>query len=105
VLLAVENCLPSIVAGVHEGKSEICARVGYFELGINLRTETPKVHQIKKAVHEILRNPEYRKNVTLLASEFRNYNGNELSASYVENLLMKDEVIKGAIELVGEKIY
>jgi MGT family glycosyltransferase len=105
VLLAIENCLPSIVAGVHEGKNEICARVGYFDLGINLRTETPKARQIKKAVHAILRNPEYRKNVTVLASEFRNYNTNELCASYVESLLTTDEVTNSATELVGEKIY
>jgi MGT family glycosyltransferase len=105
VLLAIENELPCVVAGIHEGKSEICARVGYFELGINLRTETPKPHQIKKSVQEIFRNPEYRKNATLLASEFRNYNTNELCASYIENLLMKERVIARGTEIVGEKIY
>ncbi len=41
VMLAIENKLPMVLAGVHEGKNEINARIGYFKLGINLRTETP----------------------------------------------------------------
>ncbi|MES2851014.1 MAG: glycosyltransferase, partial [Bacteroidota bacterium] len=41
VMLGIENKLPMVVAGVHEGKNEICARIGYFKYGINLKTETP----------------------------------------------------------------
>jgi UDP:flavonoid glycosyltransferase YjiC (YdhE family) len=41
VLLGIQHKLPLVVAGVHEGKNEICARIGYFKLGINLKTETP----------------------------------------------------------------
>ena len=54
VMLGIENKLPMVVAGVHEGKNEICARVGYFKLGINLETEKPTAAQIKKAVEKIL---------------------------------------------------
>ena len=53
VMLGIENKLPMVVAGVHEGKNEICARVGYFKLGINLKTEKPTVTQIKKAVEKV----------------------------------------------------
>jgi UDP:flavonoid glycosyltransferase YjiC (YdhE family) len=42
VMLGIENHLPLVVGGVHEGKNEINARVGYFKLGINLGTEKPK---------------------------------------------------------------
>lgn len=45
---SIVNKLPMVVAGIHEGKNEICARVGYFKLGINLRTENPKPEKIKK---------------------------------------------------------
>jgi UDP:flavonoid glycosyltransferase YjiC (YdhE family) len=31
VLLGIKHNLPMVVAGVHEGKNEICARVGYFK--------------------------------------------------------------------------
>jgi UDP:flavonoid glycosyltransferase YjiC (YdhE family) len=32
-LLSIQNQLPMVVAGVHEGKNEINARVGYFQTG------------------------------------------------------------------------
>ncbi|MDQ4139325.1 MAG: glycosyltransferase, partial [Bacteroidota bacterium] len=47
VLLSIENRVPMVVGGKHEGKNEICARVGYFNLGINLKTEAPGKEQIK----------------------------------------------------------
>jgi MGT family glycosyltransferase len=105
VLLAIENELPCVVAGIHEGKSEICARVGYFELGINLRTETPKPDQIKKSVEEIFRNSGYRNNVIILAKEFTNYNANELTAFHVDSLLKKEAKVSLNTEIVDEKIY
>ncbi len=86
-LLGIEHELPMVVAGVHEGKSEICARVGYFKLGINLKTETPIPHQLRKAVDEIFRNPEYKNNVTRLAEEFRSYDAKQLAATVVKELI------------------
>lgn len=87
VLLGIQNELPLVVAGVHEGKSEINARVGYFDLGINLKTETPKPHQIKRAVEEVLQNKLYKLKVTDMAAEFSKYQPNELCANYVKELL------------------
>jgi len=87
VLLGIENQLPMVVAGVHEGKNEICARVGYFKLGINLKTEWPIPAQIRTSVEEILSNAIYKKNVTKLSKEFSQYNPSELCARYVAQLL------------------
>jgi UDP:flavonoid glycosyltransferase YjiC (YdhE family) len=89
VMLGIENKLPMVVAGVHEGKNEICARVGYFKLGINLKTERPSAERIKKAVEKVLRNPTYRKNVQRLSKEFRQYHPGELGASYIGALFNK----------------
>jgi len=89
VMLGIENKLPMVVAGVHEGKNEICARVGYFKLGINLKTERPSAAQIKKAVEKVLRCQAYRKNVQRLSKEFRQYNPGELGASYIGALFNK----------------
>jgi MGT family glycosyltransferase len=86
VMLGIQNELPLIVAGVHEGKNEICARVGYFKLGRNLKTETPKPEQIAAAVKEVFDNPVYKVNVMNLREEFSNYNPNELCAQYVAAL-------------------
>jgi MGT family glycosyltransferase len=102
VQLSIENKLPMVTAGVHEGKNEICARVGYFSLGINLKTERPTPDQIRKAVEEVTGNEIYRKNVTGLSKEFSRYNTNELCEQYVREVL-GIEVERP--ELVHESIY
>jgi UDP:flavonoid glycosyltransferase YjiC (YdhE family) len=84
VMLAISNELPMVTAGVHEGKNEINARVEYFKLGINLRTETPSPDQIRKSVETILENSEYKNNVTKLSKEFRQYNALLLCQKYID---------------------
>lgn len=97
VMLGIENELPMVVAGVHEGKNEICARVGYFNLGINLATEKPTPVQIKNAVEKILANTMYRANVEKLSKEFNRYNPGELSARYITTLLSQPEKSRTAV--------
>jgi MGT family glycosyltransferase len=87
VLLSIQNQLPMVVAGVHEGKNEINARVGYFRLGINLKTEKPSVMQLRRAVEEILANDTYGENVKSLSQEFRKFNPNEVLVRQVTRLL------------------
>lgn len=89
VQLSIQNSLPMVTAGVHEGKNEICARVGYFGLGINLKTERPSPAQLRKAVSDVADNPVYKKNVTALRKEFALYNPNGLCERYVRELLPK----------------
>ena len=86
VMLGIQNNLPMVVAGVHEGKNEICARVGYFKLGINLKTETPKPKQVKKAVEKVLAEEIYKDNVAELNLEFAEYNPVKLFTAYVMHL-------------------
>jgi MGT family glycosyltransferase len=89
VQLSIENSLPMVTAGVHEGKNEICARVGYFNLGVNLKTERPSPAQVKKAVEQVISNPIYQKNASALSKEFSRYNPLALSERYVQQLLSK----------------
>ena len=86
VMLGIQHHVPMVVAGVHEGKNEICARVGYFKLGINLKTERPLAEQIWKAVNEVARTSEYKKNVSRLANEFRNYEPAVIVEKYINEL-------------------
>jgi UDP:flavonoid glycosyltransferase YjiC (YdhE family) len=88
-MLGIMNKLPMVVAGVHEGKNEICARVGYFKLGINLRTERPTPRQVQDAVNRIIMDDEYRTNVKELAAEFARFNPCERSARYIAGLAKK----------------
>ncbi len=87
VMLGIENKLPMIVAGLHEGKNEICARVGYFKLGINLKTELPRPEKIRAAAEEIFTNDLYRISVTRMSKEFAQYDPYALFGQYVDELL------------------
>jgi MGT family glycosyltransferase len=89
VMLGIENKLPMVVAGVHEGKNEICARIGYFKIGINLKTEKPTAAQIRKATEKILSVSCYRRNIQKLSREFSQYHPGELSASHIGALFNK----------------
>lgn len=100
VMLGIENKVPMLVAGIHEGKNEINARIGYFRLGINLDKESPKPAEIRKGIHKILADPSYKQNVEKLAKEFTTYNPNKLCAYYVARLLQNvvpEEVFSEAI--------
>lgn len=94
VLLGIQNNLPMIVAGLHEGKNEICARVGYFKLGINLKTERPKPQQLKNAVQQILADSSFKENVEQLNREFNTYHPLELFSAYVAALTETYEDMK-----------
>lgn len=86
VMLGIQNKVPMVVAGVHEGKNEICARVGYFKLGINLKTEKPTAEQIRNAVNEVARKGEYKRNISKLAREFGEYKPADLLVKYINEL-------------------
>jgi len=87
VMLSIENKLPMVTAGVHEGKNEINARVGYFKLGINLKTETPAPAQIRKAVEKIVHDKLYRNSVAKLSGEFNRYDPVSLFTKYTRETL------------------
>ena len=104
VLLGIQNRLPLVVAGVHEGKNEICARVGYFKYGINLKTENPLPVQLQEAVQRVISNPVYRLNVERLSIEFEKYNPNELCEKYVSGLLQPGIISREKVNRIMEEI-
>jgi UDP:flavonoid glycosyltransferase YjiC (YdhE family) len=93
VMLSITHQLPIVAAGVHEAKNEITARVGYFKVGIDLKTERPTPEQVRKSVDEVLTDPAYRQHVTRLSEELTEYNANELCARYFAELLGQPECI------------
>src|SRR6202042_963071 len=86
VMMSIENRVPMVVAGIHEGKNEICTRVGYFKCGIDLKTEKPQIKKLRSAVFEVLDNTLYKQNIDLLYNEFKKYNPDELFEKYVSEL-------------------
>lgn len=96
VMLGIQHELPLVVAGVHEGKNEINARIGYFNLGINLKTEKPTSSAIRKAVDQVLKDKTYKTEVTRLSQELAEYNPGELTAYYIQEILEKKGLHKRA---------
>jgi MGT family glycosyltransferase len=94
VMLGIQNKLPLVVAGMHEGKNEINARVGYFKLGVNLKTELPRPEQIREAVDEVLGKRLYHDNVAMLSEEFNRYDPNLLCEQYIEQLFSKQPLYR-----------
>ncbi len=91
VLLGIQNKIPMVVAGVHEGKNEINARIGYFKLGVDLKTEKPSPTQIREGIETILQNRVYRRNVIKLASQFEDYDPAWLTEKYTDELISRQE--------------
>jgi len=87
VIQAFKRKLPIIAAGKTEDHSEVCARVGYFDYGIDLNTDTPTAEAIRQAVEEIMTNDKYKNNVVKLAEVFDQYNSNELCAGYIADVI------------------
>jgi UDP:flavonoid glycosyltransferase YjiC (YdhE family) len=86
VLSAIHHALPMVCAGVHEGKNEICTRIGYFNIGIDLKTENAKPLALRTAIEKVIRDPSYKQNIEKLRSEFASYNTHELSERLILGL-------------------
>ena len=78
VLLSLSKGVPLLTAGIREGKNDINAHVDYFQVGIDLRTETPSPAAIRQAAERLLSEPHWKQNVDRLRDEFSAYEPNEL---------------------------
>jgi UDP:flavonoid glycosyltransferase YjiC (YdhE family) len=85
VLLSLTNGVPLLTAGIMEGKNDINAHVDYFGVGIDLRTESPKPRDIRRAAERILSEPRWKQNVARLRDEFRSYHPYEVVDAYLSN--------------------
>ncbi|WP_460634469.1 glycosyltransferase [Larkinella harenae] len=91
VLLSITHQVPMVTAGLHEAKNEITARVGYFKLGIDLKTETPTPAQIRESVTRVIAQPQYKQHVVRLSNEFRRYDTLALCSRYINEVLSRKE--------------
>jgi UDP:flavonoid glycosyltransferase YjiC (YdhE family) len=64
---ALAHGVPIVAAGETEDKPEVCARIEWSGVGINLRTGTPTPLQVADAVAEVLQNPTYRERAAAIA--------------------------------------
>ena len=85
-LIAFLHGVPVVGAGKREGKNDINARVGYNQLGIDLRSEHPKPAAILKAVQTVLDDPTYATNVANLRAELQAYD----PIATIENTILNE---------------
>jgi MGT family glycosyltransferase len=86
VQMALAHGIPLIASGKSEDKSEICARIDWRGVGVNLQTKTPKPNQVRQAVQQVLSNPIYRQNAQQLQIEIAQYHSADLAANLLETL-------------------
>ncbi|MBW4566325.1 MAG: glycosyltransferase [Mojavia pulchra JT2-VF2] len=86
VQIALANGVPMVAAGQTEEKPEICARVEWSGVGINLKTSTPTSTQIRNAVKTVLASPRYKQKAQEMKMEIDLYNSPVIAAGLLEKL-------------------
>jgi UDP:flavonoid glycosyltransferase YjiC (YdhE family) len=86
VHFALAYGVPIVCAGRTEEKPEICARVAWAGVGIDLRRHTPKPARIRRAVRRVLRDPRYRRRARELGASFARCDAAGAAADLLENL-------------------
>ncbi|HEY9794771.1 MAG TPA: glycosyltransferase [Leptolyngbyaceae cyanobacterium] len=95
VQAALAHGVPLVAAGQTEEKPEICARIEWSGVGINLKTKTPKPTQLKNAVKKILAEPHYRQKAKLIQADIARYDAPTLSAKLLEQLAATKQPVFG----------
>ena len=85
ILLSLSKGVPVLTAGIREGKNDINAHVDYFGAGLDLRTESPRPGDIRRAAERILSEPRWKQNVARLRDELNGYHPNELIDAYLSD--------------------
>lgn len=90
VMQSIIHQVPMVCAGLHEGKNEVCARIDYFGIGVNLSTETPSSGDIYSGVMKILNENKYKKKVENLAVQLNAFDPAALFLQYVRDTLLTE---------------
>ena len=85
ILLSLSHGVPVLSAGVREGKNDVNAHVDYFGVGIDLRTESPRPADIRRAAKRLLNEPRWKQQVARLRAEFDAYRPHEIIAAALAN--------------------
>lgn len=70
VLQALAAGVPVVAAGKTEDKAEVCARVGWSGVGIDLGTSTPTPGALLGAIDRVLSEPAFRRRAGAMADAF-----------------------------------
>lgn len=83
---ALHNAVPLVVAGDTEDKSDVCARVQWSGVGIDLGTGHPTADSIREAVLTVLHEPRFAAAARRMQEEFSRYRPLDTIADLVGSL-------------------
>ncbi|WP_035084609.1 glycosyltransferase [Aquimarina latercula] len=87
IMISIKHGVPMITAGINEGKNEICARIDYCGLGIDLKTERPRIISIQNAANKILEADIYYNNIKLIQKKLNSYDTLNICEKYITDLV------------------
>ena len=83
---ALTHGVPLVAGGLTEDKSEICARIAWAGVGINLKTNAPTPAQVRRAVRTVLADPSYKQKAQAMQAEFARHDARQTAIDLLENL-------------------
>ncbi len=86
-LLSIKHGVPMITAGVNEGKNEICSRMDYSGISIDLKTEKPRVITIQNATEKILGTNKYLETIQTIQQRINSYNTLNICEQHITCLI------------------
>jgi MGT family glycosyltransferase len=86
VQMALAHGVPLIGAGKSEDKPEICARIDWLGIGIDIKTDKPTLEQIRSAVSKVLADRTYQHRAQDLQRTISEYDAPSIAATLLEQL-------------------
>jgi len=83
VMLSLSKGVPILSAGITEGKNDINARIRYYKVGIDLKTEKPASDNIRIKTEEILADKTFKNNASRIQSILENYKSMQIIEDHV----------------------
>lgn len=87
VQAALAHGVPLVGGGRTEDKPEVCARIAWTGVGINLETDRPSPQQVAGAVLRVLCDPSYRRNAERIQADFAQHDTPNEAAELLERLV------------------
>jgi len=84
---ALAHGIPLVAAGRTQEKPEVCARIAWAGVGIDLKTKSPKPSQVREAVKTILAEPSYKKRAQAIQRDYAQHDAPKRAAELLEELL------------------
>jgi MGT family glycosyltransferase len=88
VQIALAFGVPIVTAGQTEEKPEICTRVQWSGVGIDLKTSKPTPEQIRDAIMKILSSSQYKVRAEGFKAEINRYDAPKLATELLEQLAL-----------------